>query len=416
MRREPHWDEEKVKQRLRELPAIKDEQTKEKLFAAIQSRVEEIEGEQINRKKNFSRKRPWFFPTLASACALFIVLIIIPPFFSKDELSLDEHRLVNHEMDMEMDTGILSADNEMADGDMDFSDNGQELDSGELGVTEISDKWGMDESIIAIPYVEHVQIGDIITVKVMVEGMEKDLFENLSNELDELLLFILSRNEINGAMKIDDLDKVLVNGDEKEVTLDFTENNRLESLSSSEMVIYREMIREILSIYGFEKVHFTSNGEPGVMIGQTGYNEYTWDLPYENRGYYLYRNEDGGEYIVRGVAVDAWSKEKEGELSLLETLEQMKNVAEGAWYLSLIPDNVYFDDATINGNEAVIVLNEQSQLEKKDYDKFLQAVTLAASDFSVDYVTLIGDPINGIYPLGKTEKIPVRSIPNLRNN
>lgn len=417
--RRNEWDDKKIEQRLSELPKMKDEQGKEALFKAIQERMGEMEQTKEYGRKKASKKRQWFYPTLASACALFLLILIIPTFIGDNEQSIGDLEEKNEgiTMDMVTEDAKLTVENDMdhfeqsnfeeSDFEPEFSISKSENEEMDI-VDEKAEEHDNNLNFVAIPYVEDIQMNDVISLKVMIEYVEKKVLGENVDELEKIILYSLAAKDIDESVKIDDLNNIEVDEDVNEVTLDFKEDNRLLSLSSGEEGIFRETILEVLGIYGFERVHFSMDGVPGIVIGQTGEAEYTWDLPYKNRGYYLYENKEGEQFAVRGVAIGAWTLD-EGELTLLETLEKMKSVEEDAWYKSFIPENVYFDDAFIEGNEAIVTIDEQSQLDDEDIKMLVQGIIFAATDFSVDYVTIHGEPFELVHFI-KTEKIPVKPI------
>lgn len=419
MTKREHWDEQKIEQRLSELPKIKDDRSKEDLYKIIQHRLDEIEDNSSDKRKKPWYKRQWFFPSIASACVLLLFVLILPSFLKDNEQSLGEQTVYDKELNVSTDDMRLATNENALNNEPEIYTEENEVNMAENKGTEEVEEMDTNMDIhdeekevhlVAIPFVEDVEMEGMSTFKVMIDHVEHESFPNK----EDLLLFSFSTNEIDGAEKLEDLQNIYIDEKENEVTLDFYENNRFESLSSAETEIFREVVTEVLGLYGFEKVHFTTNGEPGLMIGQIGL-EYTWELPHENRGYYLYENEEGEQFVVRAVSIGAWSMEEEGDLTLFETLEKMKNVTHDAWYTPLIPEGVDFQDISIEDNEAIITLAEQTQLAADDVNRFLQGVTLAASDFSIDYVTFTGEKIDDIFAGRVTERIPVLSIDYLQN-
>ncbi|TVP87996.1 MAG: hypothetical protein EA344_01070 [Alkalicoccus sp.] len=69
------WSEKELEDTLRRMPPVKDKQTKDELFHAVKQRADK---EAPQRKAS----KTWFFPAMASAAALLLVVLMIPSFMN----------------------------------------------------------------------------------------------------------------------------------------------------------------------------------------------------------------------------------------------------------------------------------------------------------------------------------------------
>jgi hypothetical protein len=69
------WSEKELEDTLRRMPPVKDKQTKDELFHAVKQRADK---EAPQRKVS----KTWFFPAMASAAALLLIVLMIPSFMN----------------------------------------------------------------------------------------------------------------------------------------------------------------------------------------------------------------------------------------------------------------------------------------------------------------------------------------------
>lgn len=413
MTKKSQWDEHFLEEKLKELPPIKDRQSKDELFQAIQKKMNERNIEPVKPVVT-KKSRPWFYPAVASAAAVFLILLIVPSLLQDGHFSTGDMDTADVERsgnDGEM--GIM----------MDETEQAEEEFTEEAGIASMpeADDSSADEptetSFVTVPVpfsmdIWNEGVNDGFRVAIVGLMVEED---KVGTELEDILLYGLTAMDLNGAVQFQGLQGIELNEEEKTVSLNFSEENRLESFATGETQTFWQALDELFGPYGYEKVRFYINGEPGVYVGQEGILKVEEELKTDNRGYYLYEYDDGNSYLLRSVMVNE-PIDANGELfTFAETLEKMGTVSDEAWYQSAIPSTVEFSEITVEGNEAIITLSEESQLDAEQYDLLLEAVLLTATDFPIDYLTFMGGPIEEIQEFRMTVGIPVeKRVPNNR--
>ncbi|MBU9723781.1 MULTISPECIES: hypothetical protein [Bacillaceae] len=417
MTRENHWDEEKVEDQLRKLPSIEDKQNKEDLFLAIQRKMDEREENQkiIIPKK----KKTWFFPAIASAVAVLLIILIVPSMFNDLQFSSNDEAAEDRASEIfELNMGDSADDADSGDMGI-FVDEAEETEESveESGDITMMEEDGTDPLTVTVPapYIKaDVNFGSSIGSFVFLKGTEL-LIEDAGETLEEQIYYALTDESAQEHVLFKDLQSIEIDEMNNTVTLDFSENNTLESMSSTQAQALPQAIQEVFGFYGITKVIFTTEGDLGVNFGQTGPLD-DLGLYTTNRGYYLYDSgEDGEKLLFRAVGVDEWIFNEVGELlTFEETVEKMRNVADDAWYSSPIPSHLEFD-IMVEDNIVFVTFEEGSALsDTRDMELFVEAILLTARDFPYDFIQFQNAQVYTVGQYQMEEPIDVRDVvPNL---
>ncbi|MDG5787962.1 hypothetical protein QA612_10725 [Evansella sp. AB-P1] len=398
------WDDQDVENHLKQLPPIKDRQSKEELFQAIERKMQERNEKPSPLYTKNKHKLTWLKPLMASVAAVFLIVLIFPYFFNGD-----------YEMSYNSDNNAdISAGNDMNNSnDGDFNIAGTPSDDG--GVDTESD----EENTILLPVPHFFEVltvnefGDEgLYTKSGITSQPISIGENRDSSLENLIYYTLTSDEVDWGIQDsrslhNEISSVNIDDRENAVTIDFFNSINIERLSSNEATSFYEAILEYFGYFHFEKIRFTFNDEPGVLIGPFGFVE-EWDIPYENRGYYLHEDEEGNHYFVRGAYVGERIMENGELLSFQETLGEMLVVNEGAWYRSAIPESIEIEDVVIEDIHAAIFVNDTGIIPTvEEFDLLVEALTFTANDFSIEYISFIGNFIDEMSQVRQTEMIHV---------
>ncbi|MFA9556631.1 hypothetical protein ACERII_04885 [Evansella sp. AB-rgal1] len=411
------WDDKKVEDHLQQLPPIKDRQSKEELFQAIQKKMAD-RGDLDSKPIKIKRRKTWVYPAIASVAALFLIVLLLPSMLNgggqqhltgEDNNGVDE---VNGNM------GIMTENDDQNNMNIAGSNETDEDQAGMAGITGIPD----EEAFISlpVPHLFHVNkltetgTGIFPIATIISKQFDPAAIEKAS--LEETLYYTLTSGEVIWAsFPLEEvIQSVEVNEEETIVTLDFVNERSIERLASSESDYLWQAFEQFFGFYGFETLQFTANGDPGVYWGQSGILETEWSLPNENRGYYRFRDEDGAQYLVRATVAEEPIEENGDLLSFSETIEKMRVVSEGAWYESVIPVSVVIEDVVVQGEHAFVTLTDDSEFsDVEEYHLFIEALLLTASDFSIDYLTIEGGQSDSIRETIYTEMMDVIDVPTI---
>ncbi|MDQ0256119.1 hypothetical protein J2S74_003518 [Evansella vedderi] len=416
-----NWDEDKLEEKLQQLPPIKDRQSKEELFQVIQKKMNERQIDKTDPVV-IKKKRPWLYPAIATAAAVFLIMLILPSLIDNND------HFSRGDMDKaDMERSGVAEDTDSGDAGimMDFDDEAGEKElGGEMGIASAPEEEAMESDqlvnyvIVPLPYAMQVpvildsELGEDERVTLIGKHLE------LEGELDResMIYLALTSEEAHWGTDLrSQLQDVAFNENENSITLDFYGGHRMESLSSTQENIFSRAIHEYFSFLGIELVKFTVDGDSGIMYGQTGERHHEWGINTDNRGYYVYTDETGTDFLIRAVVAGENMYENGELLSLSDTLDKMKYVSEDGWYEPVVPEDVQFSNVAIEGNHAIITLSEDSEINRSDFDLFAEAVALTAADFDIDFISFVGRSIDEISEFRETEMISTTNlVPNIR--
>ncbi|PYZ92096.1 hypothetical protein CR194_18060 [Salipaludibacillus keqinensis] len=417
------WDESKIEKTLTKLPPIKDKQSKDDLFKAIEKRSQQEAPTRYTPKQ----KRPWVFPAMAAAAAIFLIMLIVPPFFNNStQFSSDDNSSMDMDTDVvdnaefeeesndaesevseveENETSEIESYNNESDNDevMTEDDSGNDSNNeveADIGVNteEELETETSEESQQQITYAESyytaksqtIDLGESVTEYVLIQ-VQESLDEK---PMEEVLFTSIVESDPTSGQYLGDIQEVRVEG--KEVILDFLEGHGLESLSSTESRILQDVFLELFPIYGFEKVTFMVEGEPGMMFGQEGEVE-TITLSELNRGYYVTSSSDNEEhYLVSARLAGEETRDESGTpLTFAQTVMRMTSPdVEAGWYESAIPSTVMITNVQIPGDTAEVYYTNSEDDGLVDEEKwflFIEALKLTAEPFTLDSMQIINE-------------------------
>ncbi|WP_147804447.1 hypothetical protein [Alkalicoccus halolimnae] len=214
--------------------------------------------------------------------------------------------------------------------------------------------------------------------RIIVNPVETDGITN-----KDLIISAIKESDPTSGGYFQELEDVILNSPgEGDVTLEFSDNQQLASLSSYENMAAEEVLQEILAIYQASEVYFTENDEE-IGFGQ---GESSFPISSLNRGYYA-----AGENLVSARAVEEPMTNGAGDpLSFGETLEAMAEVEEDSWYESAIPEELSITDVRYE-EETAYVYYDYEEVEEAEMDQFKKAVQLTAKYFTLDTVQLVNE-------------------------
>ncbi|WP_078578043.1 hypothetical protein [Salipaludibacillus agaradhaerens] len=406
------WSEEDVEKTLTKLPPVQDRQTKDDLFQAIASRTEKELPTRFSPRK----KKPWVFPAMASAAAVLLAILIIPPFFTSDnQLTTDN---MNQEEANLNETAPVE-NNDLNDTDLDshevaVNNNEEELpEAPETPSIEDDDNEMLNEHdepaqvmtkparVASVAYIaKSYSVGEGSSANHYITVEEYELDESVNRE--KALLTSVKESDTTSGHYLNSLQDVTSSGDT--VQLHFTDTEALQALSSQEYAFIEEMFQEIVPLYGYNEVEFLVDEEPGLIFGPRGMAQ-SLDVTTHNRGYYLVEENNEVGLISARMAGEVM-REDGTPLTFEQTVEKMATTEEEeGWYESAIPAPVEVTSVTIPGDTARVGYRiiEDGDVEEEKLHLFFEALKLTAKSFTLDSLEIInvdsGDTIT--YDMGE---------------
>jgi hypothetical protein len=243
---------------------------------------------------------------------------------------------------------------------------------------------------------QNVYFGDgsnILTLNINRSETEATLGENLRESL--------AQSDVTSQNVLSSLQEVTIEN-ETEASFNFSADNQMTSMASSEQTQLSEIVSQITAMYGIETIHLFVENEPGVSWGQSGEIETIEVAANENRGYYPFPVEDEGiiRYITGAGAGENIHGENDELLGFSETLEKMRTISgENVDRQAGISDAVFINNSAINDNQAEVsysINEENSEWTEEDQKHFENILQLTALDFQVEELHLINEDENTI--------------------
>ncbi|MFC4736200.1 hypothetical protein ACFO4L_06320 [Bacillus daqingensis] len=415
------WSEDDIEKTLTKLPKIEDRRSKDELFQAVEK---QRGGRMPSRMEQ--RKRQWFFPAMASAAAVLLVVLMIPSFMnsgmfmSGDDMNSAEQNNMStmSESDLQTNSEEQAADDESTNDAGNDSSNtsspndGAEEESADIQVNE--EEEAADNEPVNTSPGEADLSGNILNNEEnngngMQEAQIDYTYEEESTtyvtaalEEEDGSLVTLTPESGSGLTKAEAVTEALAASDPTEedgvfsmlesielhqpeegaVSLYFEEGTDFSSLSSAQTDYALEVLQEVLSIHQINQVYFFE-GEDPLEFGPVG--ETNVGLSLMNRGFY---QVDGN--LVSARQAGAPMTNGAGEpLTFDETVEEMAN-SEDESFSSVVPEEVEISDIRYEDETAFVFFSDDGASEE-EFELFQQAVELTAKYFTLDTMQLVNN-------------------------
>lgn len=397
-----NWNDSKIEETLTKLPPIKDKQSKDDLYLAI----EKGSKEEIRSRFTSKARRPWIIPAIATAAAIFLIMLIIPPFFSEDQQFSTEDAADRKDLEI----ALFNNDSENVD---DSRETGIEHNESSITENEQLDEANSNESVTVennsqendavkenqIPSQLNEVMYTATVHSVALDGGNTDFIvigkKEISQEsrLEDVLITALQESDPTSGQYLSDLEEVST--EEDVVVLDFANSRSLQSLASTEQGYLVSVFEELFSLYGFEEIAFEADGESGIAFGQIGDDEESLSISSINRGYYLIESEEEFFLISARMAGENIANEETGTpLNFADTIAKMAEPNKSVdWYESAIPDSIDISDVRIPGTTAEVyyTISEEGLLNEEQLETFFHALKLSAIPFTLENLLIINE-------------------------
>ncbi|WP_216831458.1 hypothetical protein [Alkalihalobacterium elongatum] len=366
-----NFDFDKLENKLKQLPKIEDQRSKEVIFQNIKK--------QMNTAPK-KRRRQWLMPTIASATAAVLLFALIP-------------MMLNNEMEEALPSGEeAEVVNEMFRID---AEDTQEVVEEALDETVeytnyipaiLGDNLDSNQRVVTVPFLDD-QANFIVPLSFIVRDDDTILNQ---------IAAILEEYDPTHVGLLDTPLKGITMEEVSTTTVDVNIPQILAGSANETMLI--EPLKMLLAPLGYEYFNVLVDGQRGVDIGQYG--------PMENQGissppagYTVYENFTGRTFLIAGGLGEVVG------LSLGDIIEPMvSNLVEGLEieqmeYQTGQPVTISFKPGTnLAGNPDGLML--------------LEAILLTAKDFNVEEVAFSNTGVNELGPYNLDEAVPTNIYPN----
>ncbi|MEH7012882.1 hypothetical protein V7087_19070 [Neobacillus niacini] len=380
------WSDKQLEDLLRQMPKIQDHRNPRDIY------------QNLSIKK---RKRPaWILPGIATAAALLLFFLLVPKMLDGTEYSFDS---VKQEESSNEDKISLSKENSsIMMKKEDTIENGISGDEPKMFMTQ-SNKTGLYDD----------EVGDGTVITYWIPDSQAQILVPIStvvhpdNNKNWLTIFtetmgLLKEEEwgltdyypLNATFKLDNTNNTVI--------VDVPSDHKFGEGSSTETNFIKLLSKNIASNSQVNKIKLTTNGQPGIELGNYGEMDEIEVEPEGKHAYYFY-SPDGLEttYLVP-------SSETYNDINA--AFEAMKTDQPALGFVpSLVPD-FPMKEVTIKENKLTITMDENAAMENNQETVYAyEAILFTAKDFGIETITILNAPIKllGPFDLSKEMKVPI---------
>ncbi|GKU81049.1 hypothetical protein [Niallia sp. NCCP-28] len=389
MTKKSEWSDEKVTELLKQLPALKDHRTKQKVY------------QQIDKKINRRRKGIWNIPIIATACSLLLFLIIINGIIQNgaenetNKRSWDNSNMI-----------ALKAKDKIAKQEEDTSDS-LSLDQGNtlLEANAVYQEDIQNKEVLTYP-IPDAAMQVVVPISIVADNPNQNsrfqLYMDNMSKLTEKNWHLKESYPIQADIQFDEKNKIVSVTIEKELT----------AFPSNGINFYSAIINQQLQNVGGKEVTFMTENQPGIEFGNFGEKMSYQYTELENRGYFLLAsNKIEGNRPFYVPSLDSYQD--------IETaFYEMRKDNEILGLKSSIPNTIHFakiiKDKT--KGQLTLFLTNGSKLEENAITlQAIESILLTAKDFHFSTVKFENAKLKQIGRFSLSKAIAVPVAPNKRD-
>ena len=383
------WSDKQLEELLRQMPKIQDDRNPRDIYRNLPIRK--------------TKPKQWLVPGLATVAALLIFFILIPklmvgPQYSEDNASQEKSSVERDIQTADKNSTIALKKDDTSSKARTFTgaDKTQTLKTAiydeEVGKGKVLTYWIPDPQIQIL-----VPVSTIINdsnERTWLELFNKNMV-NLKEEEWGLSEFY----PLNATLKLDNKNKAII--------VDLPLNHQYGQGSATETNFINVLQRDISSNSDLKKIRFSTNGEPGIELGNYGHQEEVSIQQQKNHAFFFYYPE-GNEipFLVPSI-------EKYKDIKM--AVEDMKKDQPALGLKSSLLPALPIDEVSIKEKTLIVSMKENTNIQDDQPTiNAYESLLLTAKEFGLEKVFITNSPIKNIGPfdLSKENKVPLA--PNQR--
>jgi len=383
------WSDKQLEELLRQMPKIQDDRNPRDIYRNLPIRK--------------TKPKQWLVPGLATVAALLIFFILIPklmvgPQYSEDNASQEKSSVERDIQTADKNSTIALKKDDTSSKARTFTgaDKTQTLKTAiydeEVGKGKVLTYWIPDPQIQIL-----VPVSTIINdsnERTWLELFNKNMV-NLKEEEWGLSEFY----PLNATLKLDNKNKAII--------VDLPLNHQYGQGSATETNFINVLQKDISSNSDLKKIRFSTNGEPGIELGNYGHQEEVSIQQQKNHAFFFYYPE-GNEipFLVPSI-------EKYKDIKM--AVEDMKKDQPALGLKSSLLPALPIDEVSIKEKTLIVSMKENTNIQDDQPTiNAYESLLLTAKEFGLEKVFITNSPIKNIGPfdLSKENKVPLA--PNQR--
>ena len=390
------WSDRELEELLMQMPKIKDHRNPRDIYQNLS----------LKRRKTKS----WLLPSLATAAALLLFFILVPKLMDGAHSSSDKQ------------AEITSFNTEIKDADQ-KKNSTFAMDKGEPSSKEKAQSGTPKNEVMTAStvktaiYADDVGNGKVLTywipdpqgqilipVSTVVTTSDNESWLTLYNEnmanLKEEEWGLTDFYPLNVTMS--------VNSDHTTIQVDAPLNHQYGQGSTNETNFINVINKDISSNSDIKKVKFSTNGEPGIELGNFG-NKQEIDInAVKNHGYFF--------YYPTGSDVPFLTPSTTIYTDINKALDAMKTDQTELGLTGSLSPLLPISDVSITDKTLVLSFKGNTTLQNNQMTvSAFEALLLTAKDFGLEKVVVKDSPILQLGPFDLTKENQVPVAPNLRS-
>lgn len=374
------WSDREIEELLRQMPKVKDHRNP------------------IDMNQNFPFKKrnafPWLVPSIATAAAVFLCIILGTKFIGGPTSQLFQEKSLN-EKSLNQQITLKKENIQPKDQTFSGSDNREPLKSSiyenEVRKGKVITYWIPDE-----------QAQNIIPISTIVHNIKNKSRLDVFNEK----MAQLNENEWG----LDDFYPINAdfNFNEKSGTVDVNvpADHEYGKGSSNELMFINIIKKDISSNSNVKKARLFTDGKPGIEFGNTGIKNEIMIQPERHHAYlFYYPNRHESPYLVPSI------EPFENIRDAFKAMKKDRNGLKKSMHLK-IKEN----ELSIRNKVLYLPVERDSKIKNDQLTVFsYEALLLTAKEFGMEKVVITDAPIKQIGPFDLTKENKVPIAPNMRN-
>ncbi|MBV7507176.1 hypothetical protein KW850_18085 [Bacillus sp. sid0103] len=383
------WSDKQLEELLRQMPKIQDDRNPRDIYQNLSIRKAKI--------------KQWLIPGLATVAALLIFFILVPKLmvgthYSGDKVS-QEKSSVKQDMQTADEKSSISLQEDNASSKARTFSSAEKI---EIMKTAIYDE-EVGKGKVLTYWIPDPQAQILIPVSTIVNDTKDKTWLALFNEnmenLKEQEWGLSEFYPLNATLNLDDKNKT--------VLVDVPENHQYGQGSATETNFMNVLQKDISTNSNIKKIKFSTNGNPGIELGNFGRKEELNIHDEKNHAFFFYYSE-GNEIPYLVPSIDTYK-------DIQTALEAMKKDQPLLGLKSSLIPSLPISEVSIKEKTLIVTIKENTIIEDDQSTiNAYESLLLTAKEFGLEKVVITNPPLNNIGPFNLSRENKVPRAPNLR--
>jgi hypothetical protein len=386
------WSDRQLEEMLRQMPKIEDYRDPRDIYQNLSIKIKR------------GKRKSWVLPSFATAAVLLLLFIILAPNLANWSQNSSEDSMKQKSTSSENKiTAQLKSEKKDSS-----SKSAQKIGTPKLFMQSANFKNALYKNELGsrkfLTYWIPDQQGQIlIPVSTLINhpGNKSwvDLFNEKTAQLKEKEWGLSDFYPLNAKMKLDTFDHSII--------IDVPANHSYGEGSATETSFINAIEKNVSTNSNIKKVKFTTNGNPGIILGNYGEKK-ELDI-------HLEQNHANFFFIPDGKEIPFIVPSQKSYTDVAAALESMWS-DQPEWGLKAsLPPSLKFRVDAIKNKTLFLSVQDSSNLENIPMSVYsYEAILLTAKEFGLEHVMLENPPIKNLGPFDLLKENEVPVAPNLR--